>query len=139
MRPVSDDPISDHAASVDPTRDNPAADCDQPNNFTRRAPELPYFGVFSSGCPVCFTVGKSASRSNPEFVQIYRLTASIQPPRGDVVDKTFVVGEQRGSAAGVDEDDFFIRLATTLANVVDQAGHGFAAVDWIEQNALGPC
>jgi hypothetical protein len=46
------------------------------------------------------------------------------------------VGEEGGGAAGVQEDHRLIRADRAAADVVDQAGEGFAAVDRVEEDRL---
>ena len=46
--------------------------------------------------------------------------------------------EQRRPAAGVEKDDGLVRIEFSGADVADQGGHGFAGVDRIEEDGLGP-
>src|SRR5439155_17974772 len=53
-------------------------------------------------------------------------------PRQDVV-----VGENDGSASGVDEDDGLVFSDVPLTDLTDEAGHRFSGVNRIEEDTFG--
>src|SRR4051794_27584205 len=53
------------------------------------------------------------------------------------VQQSLAMDEDRGTAAGVDEDDCFAWLYLAGANVIDQSAHGLAGIDRIEKDRLG--
>src|SRR5512139_1303015 len=47
------------------------------------------------------------------------------------------IGEKRRSPAGVEEDDRVLPAHLALAHVIEQAGHGHAGVDGVQEDAFG--